>query len=79
MLDTRTMVLVVGRLIDLASKPRLFDDHMTFSKVVRRLDRVLDWMGSSGRIVASDHIRRREVPPPGKKKWARGGYRDDPV
>ncbi|MGE3064136.1 MAG: hypothetical protein AB7K67_01000 [Hyphomicrobiaceae bacterium] len=73
-LDTRTIVLVTGRLMDLASLPRLFDDRMPPARIVRRLDRVLSWLGSSGRIIASEHIKRRSVPPPGKRQWARGGH-----
>jgi hypothetical protein len=43
------------------------------------MDRVLNWLGTSGRIVASEHIRKREIPPAGKRKWARGGYAFDDV
>lgn len=78
-IDTRTMVRIVGRLVDLASVPRLFDDRMTPGRVTQRMGRVLDWMGRTGRIVASEHIRRREIPEPGKRKWARGGYAFDDV
>lgn len=76
-IDTRTLVLVIGRLVDLASMPALFNDHMSTMRVSNRLARIIDWAGSTGRIVASEHIRRRETPPPGKRKWARGGYRSD--
>lgn len=72
--DTRTIVLVTGRLVDLASMPAVFDDRMPPARVVRRLNRVLAWLGTSGRVIASHHIRRLEVPPPGKRKWARGGF-----
>jgi hypothetical protein len=74
LLDTRTIVLITGRLVDLCSMPRLFDDRMTPAIAARRMDRILDWLGSSGRIVASEYIRRREFPPPGDRKWRRGGY-----
>lgn len=70
-LDTRTIVLIVGRLVDLASLPALFNDRMTPHRVSKRLDRVLDWLGPAGCIVASEHIRRREVPPAGKRQWSR--------
>ena len=70
--DTRTIVLVVGRLTDLASVPRLFDDRMPPGNVIVRLDRVLDWLGPGARMIASDYIRRREVPKPGKRQWSRG-------
>lgn len=73
-LDTRTIVLVVWRLVDLRGMPRLFDDRMTPSMVGCRMERVLDWLGPSGRIIASDYIHRREVPPSGKRKWQRGGF-----
>ena len=76
--DTRTLVLVIGRLVNMASMPALFNDRMPPMRVANRLSRVIDWAGSSGRIVASEHIRRRETPAPGKRKWARGGYRPDP-
>jgi len=72
--DTRTIVLITGRLMDLASVPALFNERRTPAMVVRRLDRVLNWLGTSGRVVASEYIKRREVPPPGKRQWKRGGF-----
>lgn len=77
--DTRTIVLVVGRLTDLASVPCLFNDRMPPSNVIARLDRVLDWLGPGGRMVACDYIRRREIPKPGKRQWSRGDYARGPV
>lgn len=77
--DTRTIVLVVGRLTDLASVPGLLVGRMPPSNVIVRLDRVLDWLGPAGRMVASDYIRRREVPKPGKRQWSRGDYARGPV
>jgi hypothetical protein len=71
--------MVTGRLVDLASVPRLFNDRMGPDRVTQRMDRVLNWLGTSGRIVASEHIRKREIPPAGKRKWARGGYAFDDV
>ena len=78
-LDTRTIVLITGRLVDLCAMPRLFNERMPPHRAAARLNRVCDWLGSTGRIVASEHIRRREVPPAGKRKWARGGYRSTEI
>lgn len=70
-LDTRTIVLVASRLVKLAERPPLFNDRMTPAIIARRLDRVLGWLGTGGRVVASEYIRRREVPAPGKRQWSR--------
>lgn len=72
--DTRTIVLVTKRLVDLAARPPLFNDRMTPAIIVRRLNRILDWLGTGGRIIASDYIRRREVPAAGKPQWSRRDY-----
>ena len=79
LLDTRTIVLVTGRLVDLASMPRLSDAGVTPGNVVARLDRVLDWLGPGGRIVVAEHIRKREVPKAGRRQWSRGDYARGPV
>lgn len=68
--DTRTVVLVAKRLVELAERPPLFHDRITPAIIARRLDRVLDWLGTGGRIVVADYLRRREVPPPGKRRWS---------
>jgi hypothetical protein len=74
-LDTRTIVLVTRRLFEMCARPALFNDRMPPHRAAARLSRILGWLGSTGRIVASEHIRRHETPPAGKRKWARGGYR----
>lgn len=69
--DTRTIVLIVGRLRALVANPRLFDDRMSPRRVLTRLDRVLNWLGAFGRVVASDYLRRQELPAPGRRRWSR--------
>lgn len=69
--DTRTIVLVTARLVKLAEKPPLFNEHMTPARIARRLDRVLDWLGTGGRVITAEYIRCREVPKPGKRQWSR--------
>lgn len=69
--DTRTIVLVTRRLVKLAERPPLFNDRMTPAIISRRLSRILGWLGPCGRAVASDYIRQRELPVPGKREWSR--------
>ena len=72
--DTRTIVLVVDRLLKLRDRPPLFSEGMRPDRISQRIDRVFNWLGLSGRVVAGDYVRRRETPPSGKRKWARGGF-----
>lgn len=72
--DTRTLVLVVRRLERLRERPSLFNDRMVPWRVLRRADAVCAWLGSTGRMVVSEHLRARSTPEPGARKWGRGGY-----
>ena len=70
--DTRTIVLVTKRLVDLAERPPLFHERITPAIIMRRLQRVLDWLGMGGRTIAAEHIKHRTLPAPGKKQGAKG-------
>ncbi len=69
--DTRTIVLVTKRLVELSERPPLFHDRITPAVVSRRLDRVSDWLGFGGRHTACEYIRRHRAPPPGDRQWGR--------
>ena len=69
--DLRTLFLVWQRLDNASRYPRLFHDGMTPSMVRRRMARFLRWVGPYQVWALMDAAKLREVPKPGKRKFAR--------
>lgn len=72
-LDTRTLVAIVKRALAAAERPPLFHETRTPARAWSRYDRILAWAGPAGRIIAWDYIKGGAMPPPGRRKWQRGG------
>lgn len=58
----RAAVLVVRRLETALARPALFCDRMPPSRLQRRRERVLAWLGWGGEVVVADYLRRNELP-----------------
>lgn len=73
--DTRTLVLVTRRLLQLSGNPPLFHEHITPRTIAIRFERIKRWMGPYAGAVVSDYLPGYGLPPAGWRKWRRAaGY-----
>lgn len=67
--DTRTLVLVTRRLLQLSSNPPLFHELITPRTIAIRFERIRRWLGDAGCYAVGQYIRSNQIPPPDRRHW----------